>query len=105
MSRDPHKGRVEFQDSDGQTYYLKMGTNAFVEIQDELAKQHGYGHTLVFFHQALVKGDVSQKDMTREEAGDLIDELGYVRVKELTDQTTFSKNIAALAAASGVEIG
>jgi hypothetical protein len=47
----------------------------------------------MFFHQALVNGDHSQKELTLADAGELMDDLCPMRVHELTNQVTFMKNL------------
>jgi hypothetical protein len=95
MKRDPNRGRVEFQDSDGTTYYLRLGTNEYCSIESELVKSRGFQYSRLLFRTALINGDPSQKDLTLEDAGALMDELGPTRTGQLMDTTTFSKNLTA----------
>jgi hypothetical protein len=99
MKRDPNRGRVEFTDSEGNPYFIKLGVNEYCGVQDELVKARGFNYSRVLFHAALVAGDPSQKDLTIEDAGVLMDDISPARVGELMDQTVFSKNLAAANAA------
>lgn len=92
-----YRGFVEFADSDGQKYVLRFGTNEFVANQAELLKLDGREYQRFFLHKALVYGGKAdgyeaQESMTLEDAGDLLDDIGYIRANELIEQTKFGIN-------------
>ena len=82
-----YRGEVEFQDSDGKSYVLRLGTNQYITIQKALEKLDGVEWQRCILRAALINGAETQKDLTLEEVGDLIDDLGVSRVDELIQQT------------------
>lgn len=80
------RGEVEFKDSDGKSYVLKLGANQMATHQDELDKLSGVKSLRRLLQIALTWKD-DQKSMTAEQVGDLIDDLGIDRMNELIEQT------------------
>jgi hypothetical protein len=87
-----YKGEVEFQDSEGQTFVLRLSTFQYVSIQQQAEKLDGRGWQLFILHQALMNGAESQKKMTKEEAGEILDDIGYLKADELISATKFGLN-------------
>ena len=87
-----YKGEVEFQDSEGKTYVLRLSTYQYVSIQAQAEKLDGRAWQLFILHQALVNGAESQKKLTREEAGEILDDLGYLKADDLISATKFGVN-------------
>ena len=88
-----YKGEVSFKDSEGRDFVLRLGMFQFVGAQKELDKLEGREYQLRYFHLALVNGDPSQKDFTLEDAAEIIDDIGFIRVVELMGQTKFGGNV------------
>jgi hypothetical protein len=84
---------VEFQDSTGESFSLSLSTNQFIEVQEQAAGQIGRKWQRFLFHQALRHGSEVQKDITVEDAGDIQDDIGFARCRELVDQTKFGRNV------------
>ena len=82
-----YRGEVEFQDSEGKTYVLRLGTNQYISVQSTLEKLEGVTWQRFLFHTALTNGSETQKAITLEEAGDLIDDLGLDKVNDLIQST------------------
>lgn len=84
-----YRGEVEFTNpaEDGKTYVLRLGTNEFIQIQSELAKLDGVEWQRAIFHHALVKARPEQAEMTVEDAGELIDDIGHEQTDALIKQT------------------
>ncbi len=87
-----YKGEVEFQDSEGQTFVLRLSTFQYVTIQPQAEKLDGRAWQLFILHQALVNGADAQKKMTKEEAGEILDDIGYLKADELISATKFGLN-------------
>jgi len=98
-----YRGDVEFEipisDSEQKTYVLRLGVNQYLAAQKELETLDGRAFQRRLLHLALVHGAESQKDLTLEDAGDLLDDLGFVRANELINQTKFGRNIEVAQAA------
>ncbi len=88
-----YRGEVEFEDSTGQKFVLRLGTNEFISAQKELDKVDGRAYQRALFHLALIHGAESQKDMTVEDVGELLDDVGFVRFNELYGKTKFGSNV------------
>ncbi len=92
-----YKGEVEFQDSTGATFVLRLGTYQWMTNNDRLQKMldagKGRDYQCNLFHIALVNGSESQKKLTLEDAVELLDDIGYVRANELIEQTKFGRNV------------
>lgn len=84
-----YKGEVEFQDSEGKSYVLRLGTFEYCEIEEKLATMNGRKWQLHIFHAALVNGSEAQQKMTLRDAAEIIDDLGAKRVNELIEETRF----------------
>ncbi len=87
-----YKGEVEFTDSEGQTFVLRLSTFQYVSIQAQAEKLEGRAWQLFMLHQALVNGAESQHKMTREEAGEILDDIGYLKADDLISATKFGVN-------------
>ncbi len=102
-----YKGEVPFTDSTGQEYVLRLGTFQWLSHQDELqallAQGKGRDYQCQLFHLALVSGSEAQKDLTYEDAVEIVDDLGYDRANELIEQTKFYKNVTATREAERVK--
>jgi len=88
-----YKGEVEFADSTGQKFVLRLGMNQFVAASKDLDALEGRAYQRAMFHLALINGADSQKDFTEEDAGEIIDDLGFVRANELIAKTKFGHNV------------
>jgi hypothetical protein len=87
-----YQGDVEFTDSDGTPYVLRLSTFQYVSIQAQAEKLDGRAWQLFILHQALINGAEAQKKLTREQAGDLLDDIGYLKADELISATRFGVN-------------
>ncbi len=87
------KGDVRFTDSDGTEYVLRFGTNDYIRVQKQAEELAGREFQRFLFHQALLCGAESQKDLTLEDAGDIIDDICLSTATELFDQTRFGRNV------------
>lgn len=87
-----YRGFVEFTDSEGTKYVLRLGTNEYLAVEDEASKLDGRRWQRFMFHLALIHGDEAQKALTLEEAGEILDDIGYLKADELLNQTRFGKN-------------
>lgn len=93
-----YRGFVEFDDpEDGQKYVLRLGTHQYLAVQAEADKLEGRAWQRFMFHQALIHGTENQREMTLEDATEIVDDLGYLRVDELLNETRFGKNAKAAA--------
>lgn len=92
-----YRGEVEFQDSSGQTFVLRLSTYQYVNVQSQADKLAGRAWQLFMFHQALVNGADAQKKMTREEAGEILDDIGYLKADDLISATKFGANAKQVA--------
>ncbi len=88
-----YKGEVEFQDSTGQTFVLRLGQFQIVDNQKVLDQLKGQAHQTQVFLIALRAGAESQKAFTTEDASEIIDDIGYTRLDELLRQTKFYHNV------------
>lgn len=91
-----YKGEVTFKDSLQDEFVLRLGTFQWMEHQDRLnaflSAGKGRDYQTNLFHLALINGSEKQKDMTLEDAVEILDDLGYIRANELMQQTKFGKN-------------
>ncbi len=87
-----YRGDVEFTDSEGTPYVLRLSTYQYVSIQPQAEKLEGRGWQLFILHQALVNGAEAQKKLTREQAGEILDDIGYLKADELISATRFGVN-------------
>jgi hypothetical protein len=88
-----YKGEVSFTDSEGREFTLRLGMNQFVAAQKDLDALDGRSYQRAMFHLALVHGADTQKDLTLDDAGEIIDDLGFVRTNELLTKTKFGHNV------------
>ncbi len=93
MKRDQSKGEVRFHDSDGTEYVLRFGTNDYIAVQKEAEALSGREFQRFLFHRALLCGSEAQKDLTLDDAGDIIDDICLSTATELFDQTRFGRNV------------
>lgn len=92
-----YRGEVEFQDSEGTTYVLRLGVNEYLDVEKEAEQLAGRRWQRFMFHQALIHGAESQRNLTLEDAGELMNDIGYVRCDQLLSETRFGKNSAEVA--------
>jgi len=96
-----YRGEVEFTDSEGTKFVLRLGTNQYLSAEKELAALDGRAFQRRLFHLALVNGGPEhQKKMTLEDAGELLDDLGFIKANELINETKFGSNVRAAEAAA-----
>jgi hypothetical protein len=91
MAANLYRGEVEFTtpasgDIPGKTYILRFGVNAFIAVQKELNELKGVEHLRRLLLAALTNVE-SQKDLTIEDAGDIIDDIGIDEVNALIAKT------------------
>lgn len=85
---NPHKGEVSFEAS-GKTWSLRYSTNALCELEDDLDR--GIGDVIESLQtsprlnmlRAVLRAGLSGHKVNQQQAGDLIDELGFDRTREL----------------------
>lgn len=88
-----YKGEVPFTDTEGREFVLRLGMNEFVTAQKELDALDGREYQRAMFHLALLHGAESQRELTIEDAGEIIDDLGFIRTNELIAKTKFGHNV------------
>ncbi len=88
-----YRGEVEFEDSTGQKFVLRLGVNQFIDAQKEIDVLEGRAYQRALFHLALIHGAESQKDMTVEDVGELLDDIGFVEFNRLYGKTKFGSNV------------
>lgn len=87
-----YRGDVEFTDSDGKSYVLRMGLNQYIETKKKLVGLETDEWLRTYFHAALVHGAESQKELTIEQAGEIIDDIGLKRADDLIKETKYAKD-------------
>ncbi len=92
-----YRGEVEFTDSEGTKYVLRLGTNEYLRVQKEAEKVAGLEWQRFMLHQGLIcgastAGCESQKDLTLEQVGELIDDIGSLKADDLISLTRYGKN-------------
>ncbi len=98
-----YKGEVEFQDSTGRTFVLRLGQFQFLSNKQRLAGLEPQEYQTHILQIALVAGAESQQDFTFEDAAEIIDDLGYKRINDLIKQTKFYRNVDEVTEADKVE--
>lgn len=100
-----YRGEVEFtNEADGKTYVLRLGTNEWISIAGAAAKLDGMEWTRLVFRAALIHGKEDQAEMSLEDVGELMDEIGHVKVDELIKQTRWGVMTSAQIAKLQAEI-
>lgn len=83
-----YRGEVEFEDSEGTKYVLRLGMNDYIKHRATLDKLTGVEHLRATFHAALVPQEARQ-NLTIDQVGDLLDDIGYERGRDLIVQTKY----------------